>query len=177
MRKLIATVAGLLIMAGGTVAAQDTTKTPKEAPKAASGHDAMAKSEGGGSDAAKVARAMSAAPPSISRNATIMATGADGKMKQLRAGTNGWMCMLDPNSVPMCLDKEWQGWADGWINKKDPQVKNVGVAYMLQGDKYGRNIRKQNPIAGDSSAADERAQQARSGARHGNAVHDSAPCR
>jgi hypothetical protein len=150
MRKLIATVAGLLIMAGGTVAAQDTTKTPKEAPKAASGHDAMTKSAGGVSDAAKVARAMSAAPPSISRSATIMATGADGKMKQLRAGTNGWMCMLDPNSVPMCLDKEWQGWADGWINKKDPQVKNVGVAYMLQGDKGASNT---DPYA-EKQAAD-----------------------
>lgn len=60
-----------------------------------------------------------------------MAADADGTMKELRAGTNGWMCMLDPNSVPMCLDKEWQGWADGWINKKDPQVKNGGVAYMV----------------------------------------------
>lgn len=139
MRKAIATVAGLLIMAGATVAAQDATKTPKEAPKAASGHDAMAKSGGGSSDAAKIARAMSAAGPSISLNATIMDIGADGKMKQLRAGTNGWMCMLEPNGVPMCLDKEWQGWADAWINKKDPQVKNVGIAYMLKGDKGASN--------------------------------------
>ena len=23
----------------------------------------------------------------------------------------------------MCLDKEWQGWADAWMSKKDPQVK------------------------------------------------------
>jgi hypothetical protein len=140
MRKLIATVAGLLIMAGGTVAAQDTTKTtPKEAPKAASGHDAMAKSAGGGADAAKIARAMSAAPPSISRSATIMALGADGKIQQLRAGTNGWMCMLDPAGSPMCLDKEWQGWLDAWVNKKDPQVKTVGVAYMLKGDTGASN--------------------------------------
>ena len=139
MRKAIATVAGLLVMAGATVAAQDATKTPKEAPKAASGHDAMAKSGGGSSDAPKIARAMSAAPPSISRDVTIMDIGADGKMKQLRAGTNGWMCMLEPNGVPMCLDKEWQGWADAWINKKDPQVKNVGVAYMLKGDKGASN--------------------------------------
>jgi hypothetical protein len=64
---------------------------------------------------------------------------ADGKMKQLRAGTNGWMCMSEANGTPMCLDKEWQGWADGWINKKDPQVKNIGLAYMLKGDKGASN--------------------------------------
>jgi hypothetical protein len=139
MRKVIVTVAGLLIMGSATVGAQDATKTQKEAPKAASGHDAMTKSGGGSSDAMKIAKAGSAAPPSIARNATVMDIGADGKMKQLRAGTNGWMCMLDPNGVPMCLDKEWQGWADAWINKKDPQIKNVGVAYMLKGDKGASN--------------------------------------
>jgi hypothetical protein len=150
MRKAIAAVAGLLVMVGATVAAQDVTKTPKETPKAAPGHDAMAKSGGGGSDAAKIERAMSAAPPSISRNAAIMDIGADGKMKQLRAGTNGWVCMLEPNGVPMCLDKEWQGWADAWINKKDPQVKNVGIAYMLKGDKGASNT---DPYA-DKQTAD-----------------------
>ena len=120
MRKTIAVVAGLLIMAGWTVAAQEKAKP-------------------GTSDAAKVARAMSAAPPSISKNATIMEMTADGQMKQLRAGTNGWMCMTEADGTPMCLDKEWQSWADGWINKKDPQVKNIGLAYMLKGDKGASN--------------------------------------
>lgn len=60
-------------------------------------------------------------------------------MTQLRAGTNGWMCMTEADGTPMCLDKEWQGWADAWINKKDPQIKNVGVAYMLKGDKGASN--------------------------------------
>jgi hypothetical protein len=136
MRKTIAVVAGLLIMAGWTVAAQEKAK-PEE-PKAKSGHETMAK--GGGSlDAAKIARAMSAAPPTISKNATIMAVGADGQMKQLRAGTNGWMCMTDADGIPMCLDKEWQSWADGWINKKDPQVNSIGLAYMLKGDTGASN--------------------------------------
>ena len=52
---------------------------------------------------------------------------------QLRAGTNGWVCMAHPEV--MCLDKEWQGWVDAWMNKKDPQGKSVGIAYMLKGDK------------------------------------------
>ena len=139
MRKTIAVVAGLLIMAGWTVAAQEKAKPEKAEPKAKSGHETMATGGGESSDAAKIARAISAAPPSISKNATIMAVGADGQMKQLRAGTNGWMCMTDADGTPMCLDKEWQSWADGWINKKDPQVKNIGLAYMLKGDTGASN--------------------------------------
>jgi hypothetical protein len=120
MRKLAVMVIVLaVVMAAWTAGAQE--------PKAASG------------DSGKIARAMSAAPPEISRKATVMEIGADGKMKELRAGTNGWVCMLEPNGVPMCLDKEWQGWADAWVNKTDPQIKNVGLAYMLKGDKGASN--------------------------------------
>ena len=128
MRKAIALVTGLLIMAGWTVAAQEKAKTATEEGKAKSGHETMQKGGGGSSDAAKIARAMSAAPPSISKDAAIMTVTADGKMKQLRAGTNGWMCMTEVDGTPMCLDKEWQSWADGWINKKDPQVKNIAAS-------------------------------------------------
>ncbi len=72
MRTAIAVLTGLLIMAGWTVAAQEKGKVAKEEPKAKSGHEAMDKGAGGSSDAAKIARAMSAAPPSISKDATIM---------------------------------------------------------------------------------------------------------
>ena len=127
MRKTIATLTVLLLMVAGTVAADQHSK-------AKSGHEAMPKSAGGGADAAKIARATSAAPPEVSRGATVMAVSKDGKMTQLREGKNGWMCMVMADNTPMCLDKEWQGWADAWVNKKDPDIKNLGLAYMLQGD-------------------------------------------
>jgi len=93
----------------------------------------------GQSDAATIAKAVSAAPPEIGKHAAVMAAGADGQMKQLRAGTNGWMCMVAAGN-PMCLDKEWQAWGDAWMNKKDPpQPKTVGVAYMLKGDTGASN--------------------------------------
>ena len=89
---------------------------------------------------AVIAKATSAAPPDIGRNAAVMGTGADGKMKELRAGTNGWMCMLDLAGDSMCLDKEWQAWGDAWMNKKaPPKPQTVGVAYMLKGDKGASN--------------------------------------
>src|SRR5262249_10282254 len=147
MRKAIA-MAGLLMMVGFGVAAQEKAKTDKEEPKTKSGHETMSK-KAGSSDAATIARAMSAAPLSISKNATIVAMTADGKMNQLRAGTNGWMCLVEADGTPMCLDKEWQAWADGWMNKKDPGVKGPGLAYMLKGDKGASNT---DPYAKSASA-------------------------
>jgi hypothetical protein len=89
MRAAIATVAAILIAAAAwTAAAQE----PKSGAKF--------------SDAPKIARAMNAAPPEISRKAAILDTGADGQIKQLRVGRNGWVCMTESSGAPMCLDKE-----------------------------------------------------------------------
>ena len=137
MRKIVASLTGVLVLASVTAVAQDSAKPTKDKPK--SGHETMTKG-GGRSDAAIIAKATSAAPPEIGKSATVVGVGPDGQMKQLRAGTNGWMCMVDPAGDPMCLDKEWQAWGDAWMNKKDPpQPKAVGVAYMLKGDKGASN--------------------------------------
>src|SRR5687768_14462769 len=108
MRKTVAAVTGVFVFTAWAVLAQERTPTTPERPHVPSGHAVMAQSGGDPSDAATIAKAVSAAPPEIGNHATVMGTGPDGKMKQLRAGTNGWMCMLDPVGNPMCLDKEWQ---------------------------------------------------------------------
>src|SRR5438128_12639164 len=90
MRRIVASLSAVLMLAAVTAMAQEKMKDP---PK--SGHDGMAKAAGAQSDAAVIAKATSAAPADINRNTTIMSTGADGKMKELRASTNGWICMLD----------------------------------------------------------------------------------
>jgi hypothetical protein len=138
MPKSIASITVGLMLGGLTLAAQAPTKPAAPAAKTG-GHEAMAPAakRPALSDAAKIKLALSAAPPDISRNAAVMEAGPDGKMKELRAGTNGWMCMPEPQV--MCLDKEWQAWADAWMNKKDPQVKTIGVAYMLRGDQGASN--------------------------------------
>jgi hypothetical protein len=135
MRRIVASLSAVLMLAAVTAVAQEKMKDP---PKP--GHEGMAKAGGAKSDAAVIAKATSAAPPDIGRNAAVMGMGADGKMKELRAGTNGWMCMLDLAGDSMCLDKEWQAWGDAWMNKKDPpKPKTVGIAYMLKGDKGASN--------------------------------------
>ncbi|CEJ86319.1 conserved exported hypothetical protein [Hyphomicrobium sp. GJ21] len=77
-----------------------------------------------------------AAPAKIVANATIMNTAADGTMKVIQKGTNGWTCM-DPGThhtgEPMCADAAAMAWADAWQNKKPPTAA-VGFMYMLNGD-------------------------------------------
>ena len=87
MRSIAAALGAVLVVATVTVLAQD-----KKQP-ATPGHEGMAKPGAAMSDAAIIAKATSAAPPDIGRKAGVMGMGADGKMKELRAGTNaGCVC-------------------------------------------------------------------------------------
>lgn len=90
--------------------------------------------------AQKIELAMSAGPAEIAKNATIidMTDTSSAKHEQLRAGTNGWICYaMMPD--PMCLDKEWQKWAEAWMSKSEPKVEGTGIAYMLAGDHGASN--------------------------------------
>jgi hypothetical protein len=116
------------------------------APKIASAQTASAESTGAKtekkssaqkmSNARKIELAMSAGPAEIAKNATItdMAT-----MKQLRAGSNGWVCYAAADE-PMCVDKQWQTWAEAWMSKREPKIEGTGIAYMLRGDTGASNI-------------------------------------
>ncbi len=95
-------------------------------------------------DAAKLKLAMSAAPGDITKNAAVAEMDDKGMMRQLRAGTNGWTCMLLPTSKEvavdaMCGDKAWAAWGDAYMAKKTPMTSTVGVAYMLHGDHGASN--------------------------------------
>ena len=63
------------------------------------------------SAATKIARAASAAPASISADATIV--DVDGTV--LREGSNGWTCLpgiplIPGDDHPMCNDATWTAW-------------------------------------------------------------------
>src|SRR5262249_51762934 len=74
-------------------------------------------------DAEKIALATSAAPAAIAKSATIvdMTDMSSAKPRQLRAGTNGWICYAIVDE-PMCLDKEWQKWMAAWTSKSELKV-------------------------------------------------------
>jgi hypothetical protein len=78
-----------------------------------------------------------AAPPSVLEHATIFNMGADGKMKAIQQGTNGWTCM-DPGGAPMCGDQGAMEWAQAW-QSKGPAPQKLGFIYMLRGDTGASN--------------------------------------
>jgi len=106
------------------------------------------------SDAQLIASAQRAAPAKVSKDATIVAMDADGKMRTLRQGTNGFTCMADspatPGPDPMCMDKNAFAWAGAWMAHKDPPQGKVGFMYMLEG---GTDASNTDPFATKPSAS------------------------
>ncbi|RFC37025.1 MAG: hypothetical protein DID92_2727743332 [Candidatus Nitrotoga sp. SPKER] len=92
--------------------------------------------------------AMQAAPKKVSAAATIIIMNADGTMRTLREGTNGFTCMPDnpatPGPDPMCMDKTAMEWAGAWIAHKPPVSGKIGLMYMLAG---GTNASNTDPYA------------------------------
>lgn len=97
--------------------------------------------------------AMRAAPKKVGASATVIAMGADGQMRTLRAGSNGYTCMPDnpatPGPDPMCMDKTALEWAEAWISHKPPASGKVGFMYMLSG---GTDASNTDPYAAKPEA-------------------------
>ena len=93
--------------------------------------------KGAPTDKQMIASAMSAAPAKVAKGATIVVLEADGKMRTLRQGTNGFTCMPDnpatPGPDPMCMDKNSMEWVHAWVAHKPPPAGKVGFMYMLSG--------------------------------------------
>lgn len=106
---------------------------------------AKPKAAGAKTTAQKIQNAMSAAPRSISKSATIMdwpaKEGAEPSV--LRKGTNEWTCLPDdpstPENDPMCLDRMWMVWLQALMSKKEPKITTTGLGYMLQGGSTASN--------------------------------------
>ena len=132
-RKTAQLLAGLAMLASASLCAGQQTQGPMK-------HNTSAVPKM--TRAQKIAFAMSAAPAQVSRQATIMDMTDTGGPKQLRAGTNGWICyamILGGEKEAMCLDKQWQNWAAAWMNKTEPKIEGTGIAYMLRGDNGASN--------------------------------------
>ena len=126
--------AGSLLLAGCTQSKPAEENSADKAPAAAAAVDHND----------PVASAMAAAPTAIASEATIVQAAADGSMKTLRAGSNGWTCMPDnpktPGHDPMCMDANALKWAEAWMTKKIPPADNVGLMYMLAGGSDASNM-------------------------------------
>ena len=97
--------------------------------------------------------AMSAAPPAVAKDATIVAMQEDGSMRTLRQGTNSFTCMPDspetPGPDPMCMDKNSMEFVNAWIAHKVPPAGKTGFMYMLAG---GTDASNTDPYANKPEA-------------------------
>src|ERR1700733_11086964 len=77
----------------------------------------------------KIARAMSAGPPEISKSARIVDMDAQGKMVVLREGNNGFTCMPGNPKVigdpAMCADAASMQWAADFKAHKPKPTNTV----------------------------------------------------
>lgn len=88
-------------------------------------------------DEGLIASAMTAAPAKVAEGATVVAMQADGKMRTVRQGKNGFTCMADnpetPGPDPMCMDDSAMQWVHAWVAHQAPATGKVGFMYMLSG--------------------------------------------
>ena len=105
-------------------------------------------------DSALIKSAMTAAPAAVSKGATIIDVSTDGKIREVRKGTNGFTCMADnpntPGPDPMCADANAMEWVGAWLGKKDPPANKVGFMYMLAG---GTDASNTDPYAEKPAAS------------------------
>jgi hypothetical protein len=133
--RLIA-LSGALALGSTALVAMNTTASASGSRTAEAPAVARAAA---GSDAAKIANAMSAAPRALARKAAVMdyPSSPDGELVLLRKGTNGWTCLPDdrntPGNDPICFDEHTAGWVQAWLSHRTPKLSAPGIAYMLRG--------------------------------------------
>ena len=115
-----ATTLGVALLAAPLVATADPARPATKPP----------------ADAELIRIALSAAPAGIARQAAVVTMEADGTMRTLRKGSNGFTCMPGNLEVPgpdaMCADGAAMAWMHAYMDKKAPPSR-VGLAYMLAG--------------------------------------------
>jgi hypothetical protein len=100
--------------------------------------------------------ALSAAPPKIAKEASVMIPGENGKMVEAKKGTNGFTCFpdIDGQEVPdpICADPAASQWVNDLMSGAPKPTNTVlGIAYMAQGgwhfEKGGKILMKNEPGA------------------------------
>jgi hypothetical protein len=86
----------------------------------------------------KIARALSAGPSSITKDATVAERDSQGHLEILRPGTNDFTCFPgNPSGIGMpaaCEDKASMQWVDDFSHHRPKPTNTVpGITYMLAG--------------------------------------------
>jgi hypothetical protein len=122
-------------------------------PAVAQHHAAQQKAQKPKTDGELIASAMSAAPLAVSKHATIVAVGSDGKLRTLRQGQGAFTCVPDdpntPGNDPMCLDRNGLDWLKALLAHEKPPEGKIWFVYMLKG---GSDASNDDPFASEPAA-------------------------
>ncbi len=108
----------------------------------------------GMSKEAMITLAESAAPSEISKDATVMIPGEDGKLVEVKKGTNGFTCIPTvnnrPEPDPMCMDQAVGQWVNDLMSNAPKPTNTVpGIGYMGKGgwhfEKDGKILMNEEP--------------------------------
>ena len=99
------------------------------------------------SDAQYTAKALSAAPKGVAKDAGVARFDKDGKMQTLRESKNGFTCAVMAGNT-MCADANSMAFFDAYMKHANPPDK-LGLTYMLGGDKGASNT---DPYAAKKAA-------------------------
>jgi hypothetical protein len=97
---------------------------------------------------------LSAAPAHIAKDAAVMIPGEDGKMVEVKKGTNDFTCIPTvnnrPEPDPMCMDPAVSQWVNDLTNNAPKPTNTVpGISYMAHGgihwEKDGKILMKEEP--------------------------------
>lgn len=89
------------------------------------------------SDSEYSVQALSAGPPAVAKDAAVVRMESNGSMRTLRAGKNGFTCMV-MGTDRMCNDANSMEFIHAMLMHMPPPNK-VGISYMLAGDKGASN--------------------------------------
>ena len=89
------------------------------------------------SDSEYITQALSAAPEAVAKAAAVIRMEKDGSMRNLRAGKNGFTCII-MGTDKMCNDANSMEFIHAMMKHLPPPDK-VGISYMLAGDEGASN--------------------------------------
>jgi hypothetical protein len=89
------------------------------------------------SDTQYTARALSAAPKAMAKQAGVARVDKDGKMSTLRESKNGFTCTIMMGNS-MCADANSMAFFGAYMKHENPPDK-LGLTYMLAGDNGASN--------------------------------------
>lgn len=107
-----------------------------------------------GSDMDKlIAHARSAAPASVSANATVVVNG-----EVAAEGSNGWTCMpevMAGDGAAVCIDATWGEMMAALGSKGAYEATSIGLSYMLMGEPAGSGVSNSDPYHPNPKEADD----------------------